>query len=374
MKIILYIGHHKVGSTTLQTYLSQNSYRLLQHGILYPFVEKQGAMLARAKQLMRSDKLGSGPINVREAHNALAFRMLSERETAKPFPTYHRNIPTTETILRTIQKQIKQHNPQAMILCSEVFSNLGPLVPDQISRLRDAFPSATFDIYLALRRPDEYIVSWQSQRLRFGEKLRALSNPKNKFGHQSIHFDYRALLEPWLSRIPQANLILRPYRDVLKNGGSCVDFVQMSTTDFPANMVPVTRQNPSLPNALMEIARLANRRLSKHTAHAVFDSLQAASAHIALPENNEVEMFGTDNRQRILELFEPTHAYLNTISHRSSFFADYSEIIQCKPIPEPNARRDALGQLTTDILTRFANKETAKFILHMRQNLLVRAT
>lgn len=39
MKVVFYIGHHKVGSTALQVYLSQNWLRLAQAGILYPAVE-----------------------------------------------------------------------------------------------------------------------------------------------------------------------------------------------------------------------------------------------------------------------------------------------------------------------------------------------
>lgn len=373
MKVILYIGHHKVGSTALQAFLSQNSLRLLQHGILYPFVEKQGAMLARAKQIMRSDRLGPGPINVREAHNAMAFRMLSERNDPKPFPSYHRGIPTTDKILQTIKTQIRQHNPQTLILCSEVFSNFGPLVPEQIERLRDAFPTAEFEIYLALRRPDKYIVAWQSQRLLFGEKLRSLRAAENQFSKNSIHFDYRALLEPWLTHIPQANLILRPYNEIMQNGGSFSDFSQMCNADFPDQLRPVHEQNPSISNAVVEIARLANRRLSKPAARTVFQDLKRVGAHISIPHNDEIEMFGVNNRQHILERFEPIHAYLGSISSRPSFFSDYAEMARCNPIPEPVAMRDALTQLHAETLAKFARKSTANFILELRQKMLANA-
>ena len=42
MKIIIYIGHHKVGSTALQVFLSQNWLALVRAGILYPSVETSG--------------------------------------------------------------------------------------------------------------------------------------------------------------------------------------------------------------------------------------------------------------------------------------------------------------------------------------------
>ena len=58
MKVILYIGHHKVGSTALQVFLSQNSHRLLQAGILYPAVEMQGfSHLGQGRQQGRHPRL-----------------------------------------------------------------------------------------------------------------------------------------------------------------------------------------------------------------------------------------------------------------------------------------------------------------------------
>lgn len=373
MKVILYIGHHKVGSTALQTFLSQNSHRLLQHGILYPYVERQGAMMAFAKRFMFGDRFGSGPINVREAHNALAFRMLSERVNPQPFPKYHRHIPSTDQILHSIQKQIKRHDPQTVILCAEAFSNLGPMLPEQIDRLRNAFPTAEFEIYLVLRRPDEYIVAWQSQRLIFGAKIPSLTATDNEYNRHGIHFNYYALLEPWLQRIPNARLILRPYSEVIRNGGSSADFTQQCGADFPDGLLPASPQNPSIPNAVMEIARLANQQLAKTTARDVVRDLRRISSHINLPKNAEIEMFGQDNRTRILEYFEPIHAYLNTISGSSSFFPDYAEITQCKPIPEATALRDALIQLNAGLLARVTNADTASFILDLRHQQQIQA-
>jgi len=362
MKVILYIGHHKTGSTSLQTFLSQNSNSLLKSGILYPYVERQGALMAAAKRLI-GDRLGPGPINVREAHNALAFRQMSESPMRRPVPQYHRHIPPSAQIFKTIQTQIERHDPQVLILCAEVFSNFGVVAPEQIDRLRDAFPAAQFEIYLGLRRPDEHIVAWQSQQLAFGNKSTQLSDPSHHFGFHNIHFDFAALLAPWLERFPDSKLILRPYSDILLSGGSSVDFTKNVSADFPADLRLAPKSNPSLPNALMEIARRANEQLTPDIAKSVRRSLHQAAQEITLPKNSDVEMFGPENRALILEHFAPVNAYLTEQSGNASFFPDYAEVGRCKPIPETEAMQIAFAQLDQSLLTKLGGKGVAAFIL-----------
>lgn len=368
MKVILYIGHHKTGSTSLQTFLSQNSNRLLKHGILYPYVERQGAFLAGAKRLF-GDRLGAGPLNVREAHNALAFRLMSESQKRRSVPQYHRHIPSSAQIFETIQSQIIRHDPQVLILCAEVFSNFGIVDPKLIDRLRDAFPTATFEIYLGLRRPDEHIIAWQSQQLAFGNTSTRLSGPNPPFGFRSIHFAYSALLGPWLARLPTAKLVLRPYSDILLSGGSSVDFVKNVSADFPTDLRPALRSNPSLPNALMEIARRANNQLPPDIAKSVRQSLRRAAHNITVPKNTDVEMFGPTNRTRIMKRFAPNHAYLSNLTGSPSFFPDYDEIGHCKPIPESEALQMTLAQLDANMLARLGPKDAAAFILDQRTQL-----
>lgn len=365
MKVILYIGHHKTGSTSLQTFLSQNSNRLLKSGILYPHVERQGAVLAGAKRLF-GDRLGAGPINVREAHNALAFRLISELSVGRTMPDYHRHIPSSTQVFETIQAQIKRHGPKVLILCAEVFSNFGSLDPKLIDQLRDAFPNAEFEIYLGLRRPDQHLIAWQSQKLAFGEVSTQLSDPGYYFGLYNIHFNYYALLAPWYTRFSTAKLTLRPYSDILRSGGSSLDFMQNVGADFPTGLRPAPKRNPSLPNAMMEIARRANQQLAPDMAKSVRRILRRAVQEITVPKNADVEMFGAKNRTFILEYFTPTHAYLNDLTDSDSFFPDYDEVGRCKPIAEHVAMQTVLEQLDEGLLRRLGSKHAAAFILDQR--------
>ena len=65
MKLVIFMGHHKVGSTSLQRFLSQNYLGLLKAGILYPSVESQGFSHNIAAALNGADFEGDLPINVR---------------------------------------------------------------------------------------------------------------------------------------------------------------------------------------------------------------------------------------------------------------------------------------------------------------------
>lgn len=365
MKVILYIGHHKIGSTSLQTFLSQNSNQLLKNSILYPYVERQGALMAAAKRFL-GDRLGAGPINVREAHNALAFRLISEISAGRSVPDYHRHIPSSAQIFATIQAQIERHKPKVLILCAEVFSNFGTSDPNLISQLRDALPTAEFEIYLGLRRPDEHLIAWQSQKLAFGEISTQLSDPGHYFGLYNIHFNFYALLAPWHTRFPTAKLTLRPYSDILLSGGSSMDFMENVDANFPTGLRPAPKRNPSLPNAMMEIARRANEQLTPELAKTVRQTMRRVAQRIDMPKNSDVEMFGPKNRAFILEHFTPTHAYLNDLTSSDSFFPDYDEVGRCKLIPENDAMQIVLEQLDKNLLVGLGGKDAAAFILEQR--------
>jgi len=180
MKAICHIGHHKTGTTTLQAFLSQNSHRLLQQGILYPWVESQGAAYSLAKAMGKGDKREILPINIREAHNALAFRMLADTLQSWKVPPYHQNLPHSNQLLLAVSNQIEALQPDWIVLCSEVMSHFGKVAPDQISRLRSTGLAAAEQIvvWCTLRRPDEQLVSWHGQQVRFGQAPAPLSRHK----------------------------------------------------------------------------------------------------------------------------------------------------------------------------------------------------
>lgn len=344
-KVVLFIGHHKVGSSSLQDYLSRNALALLRAGILYPSVEMQGHALMLAAALRGHDGLTALPLNLREAHNALAFRMIAEQKDRDP-PAHHPNLPSSKQMFHAIRQQMEALHPEAVVLCAEVFSNFAASDPRMIERLRDFFAGCDVTIMATLRRPDEYLVSWESQRMKFGQSGQPLRNPKRLLGSsRSIHLNYELMLRGWVETFPEARLVLRDYAEVMQAGGSIADFEAQSGLDMPQGLLPVPRSNPSIKVALLEIMRRINEAFPPGEAHRLRDAVQAEARAIDLPANGEIEMFGAENRQQLLELFAPSDAYLRQVTGKARFFADYDRIAETRPIPQAEASRAALAAL-----------------------------
>lgn len=376
MKAIIYFGHHKVGSTALQSFLFHNQRLLMQQGVLYPDVESEGLIHAIAQFLGASElsepqaaRLSAAALsqplsmNAREPHNALAFQMLAQA-TDGTVPNWHKGLPGVPQMLRALRLQARLLQPEAVLLCSEVMSNFGPRHPQLIDRVRDIYPEADHALYCVLRRPDEYLISWHAQRLRFGEKLLALSAGAALNYTGSIHFDYRKAVEPWLERFSEAPWHLRNYADVLQTGGSVEDFFATNGLTIPAAAVPAGRANESLPRAAMEIARRANHDLAPDDAGALRHYLLTCGDHIKPVPNKQVEMFGAPLRAELLRKFAPIHDWLSEQVDQAAFFPDLEDMARCCPVPEAEATADFLSQIP---LPALPNETLRDYIRALKQ-------
>lgn len=343
MKVILYIGHHKVGSTALQVFLSQNWLKLIRAGILYPSVESRGFAQNLARVLGEGDKAAQLPVNIREPHSALAYRMMSEVSPRK-VPSQFIKLPATGQMFQALHAQINHLKPKAVVLCSEAFANFGAVQPSLVKLLCDAFPDAEFEVYCALRRPDDYLVSWHGQRLKAGEQLKPLRDGGTKPYFETIHFDFRNVLRAWVEQVPDARLIIRNYTDILAAGGSTEDFITQCGIDFPADLIPAGRANLSLPRAAMELVRRGNHDLSPEHTHALCQYLLSDENGLKPVSNKDVEMFEAPLRREMAEQFSPIHDYLSDLVGHP-FFPDIDAITQTRPIPESRAAADLLAQI-----------------------------
>lgn len=367
MKAICHIGHHKTGTTSLQAFLSQNSHRLLQAGILYPWVESQGAARALAKAVKEGDRQEILPFNVREAHNALAFRMLADAEENWKVPPYHPNLPHSRQMLISVDSQITTLQPDTIVMCSEVMSHFGKVAPNLIRRLRAEGLKAAdqFTLWCTLRRPDEQLVSWHGQQVRFGQSPAPLSDPQ-ALNLKWIHFDYRAVIEPWLKRVPEADLVLRPYRETMEKGGSVEDFLRHGGFSPPADLLPALSLNVSFKPAVVTLLRLANAQLPRPQAQDLMNQIDGLTEGMTLLDSSEVEFLGPASRARLAEQFTPIHDWLSQISGRSSFFSDIEEMTLCRPIPERDALQGLIDQLTPRQIGMIADPATKDFLARLR--------
>ena len=350
MRIIIYVGHHKVGSTALQVFLSQNWLALAQAGILYPSVETSGFSRNLAEALQTgaykkgTTKHPPTDMNVREPHSALAYQMIASVTKRKVPPQFQR-LPSVPQMLMALRKQVSSIQPHTMILCSEVFANFGQVDPNLITQLVAGFPKAEIEIYCALRRPDDYLISWHGQRLKVGETLAPLNDGGLAPYYDSIHFDFRTVIEPWNNKLPKARLILRPYNEILKSGGSENDFMAQTSVKFPTGLKPAGRANKSLPRAGMELARRANHDLPGNLSHAFCQYLLNGEDTLEPTPNSDVEMFGADVRAELANRFAPIHDYLSKLTNRPKFFEDIDDVVHVRPVPQTQAAADLLSQI-----------------------------
>ncbi|WP_208351652.1 hypothetical protein [Pseudaestuariivita rosea] len=367
-RMIFHIGHHKTGTTSLQSFLSQNSLGLVKAGILYPWVEPQGAALFAAKALRGYDLAEDHPLNLREAHNALAFRLLSEAVPGLRVPTDHPHLPASFQMFSAINNQIKALRPDYVVLCSEVMSHFGMADEKLITRLRTAItPADETVIWCTLRRPDEHLLSWHGQQIRFGQSPERLDDPVAGLKLDWIHADYRSMIEPWQRLMPEAALILRPYQNTVQNGGSINDFRQHSGMSFPDNLIETGNMNIGFPHVLLPLLRLANVQLSPEAAEDMRDNLPKLVARFDLPPNDDIEHFGPTSRDTLVSFFAPVHDYLGQISGRDPFFPDFDDISQCRPVPVDNALRLFLDQVTGGHDNVLQTNEARQFLWDIRR-------
>ena len=344
MKVIFYIGHHKVGSTALQVFLAQNAAKLLQAGILYPCVEMEGFAQLLARVSQTGDDTRPLPINIREPHSALAYRMIAE-VSDRPIPPQFRMLPRVDQMLHAIRQQIRYLQPQTVILCSEAFANFADVDAGLIPRLHRTFPEAEVQIYCALRRPDEYLAAWHGQRIKVGEAIPPLREVGPGAYAGTIHTDYARLILPWVNALPEARVHLRPYEAIRAAGGSPQDFFAQTGIPLPQGMLPAGRQNASLPRAAMEIKRRANMALPPDQAHQLARHMQTAGDQITPLPDDQIDLFGPGQRAALAQTFEPVHAVLGQIAGQREFFADADQIATPRPVPEMEAARHYLAQM-----------------------------
>lgn len=334
MRLIIFAGHHKVGSTSLQDFLSRNAIRLIRSGILYPAVDFEGMSLMMARALDRGEVPENLPINAREPHNALAFRMLADNRNGT-VPEYHEGLPSRGQMFRALRKQVEFLRPDTVILAAEVFANFAPADPRMIKMLAELFPEAEITVLFTLRRIDEYIASWQGQRLKFGHKIEALRSGGLKHYYGNIHFNYRQMVEGWYETLPQAEIILRDYADVRAAGGSIPDFLTQTRLSVPDNLEAEKRTNESLHRGLYEIARLGNHGLPGPKARNLRGALRRITDDLNLPPSGDIELFGREIRGNLIDRFEPINQWLGEkVGQPEGFFPDLDAARTCHPVQE----------------------------------------
>lgn len=358
MKFVIFIGQHKVGSTSLQLSLARNYVRLLKAGILYPTIHNPD--LRRDMKTFAARHLGLTPVPmaVWEAHNALAHQMTYEA-AGMPIPPWHSNLPSVDEIFDNISAQIRRHDPHTVVICSETMSTFAGIEPRMIARLAQFTKGHEVQIMCTLRRPDEYIVSWHGQRMKIGERVLPMRYALSDY-LDTVHLDYRLMLDGWRRYFKEAEFSCDSYSNVLGRGGSIPDFWHRTGLSAPEGMVPPRKTNPSIPLAALEIVRRCNHMLPKDTASALCHWVIRKSHELGAEKNRNVEILGAENRERLWEHFAPVSTYLDTF--RAPFFEDLEDVTKPRPVPGREAARKLLPRLREMARARPPHKDIPDFL------------
>lgn len=136
-RVLVHIGPHKTGTTTIQHFLTQNRAALLDHGILYP----------EAGRRERG--------HLRYFHHPLIKALMDHDE------------PETARHVAEMQEEIARHRPRTVILSSEVLARTS-LAPETFASLRGLFPAARREWLMYLRRQDDLLISYYAERIQRG--------------------------------------------------------------------------------------------------------------------------------------------------------------------------------------------------------------
>ncbi len=186
-RLVLHIGMHKTGSSSIQRFFSRNRHLLRMLGVSYP-----DAFAPDGKRLSK--------------HNNLFEAMSHEKDMGEPHPVYG----PSETMIVELADEVRRS--KVTLISAEGLSGEFDIFAERFSVLRDRVP-VTVIVYL--RRQDDWIRSFHAQMVRMGE-MRSLPEFLEDPDVQR-HLDYADLLGRWETALGRDTLQVEifPPRDNL---------------------------------------------------------------------------------------------------------------------------------------------------------------
>jgi hypothetical protein len=281
MKILIHIGAHKTGTSSIQLFMHQNHQRLLNRGILYPHSGIR-----------------------RYGHHALALSCKpSSRSGEKTGLGFDGEL---EPILR----EIEAASVEQCVLSSEAFFVTDP---EKIQRLASAFSGADIRILAFVRRPDTMFMSIYTNRLK---KLKKKADLAKLSYHQYLErpdrlsrdLEFETQIDIWAGVFGRQNIDLRRVEE-----GDSVDAMMSAIGIDPESPLAADlkdglplRGNRARSNEALALLKLAKETLDDEKAvREVWDYCRAR-----LPKTAARSFLSPSERRRIISFFEASNARL----------------------------------------------------------------
>lgn len=230
MHLLLHIGPHKTGSSSIQRALEIGRDTLARNGVLYPAAEQFPAW-------------------------SLAALYATGEQRAHPM--LRQKLPTDAAVeawsrknWQELERQVTESDADLCILSSEHFASQRDAGP-MLAHLGRLFSGITVLAYA--REPAALYLSALQQRIQGGQCLRDLSTPRG------YRYTLRRQLETYIDGVGRENVILRHFRrDNLEEGDVVADFLARLSRFGKKISIPGHSVNESLPGAAIAWLLMVN--------------------------------------------------------------------------------------------------------------------
>ena len=290
-RLILHIGTHKTGSTTIQNYLYLNRLWLRPLGVHYP------------KPLM-------GPMFYVNNHKDLRDTARIEGRPRNPGP--HPELGTHDARLAAYTNAILEGGAPLSILSCEGWSSVLNRYADRLKVLKNRFD---IKVIAFMRRPDHWAEAFYRQRV--ANVAHRETMPFSQFVAQppmeEYLFERAKLFGWWAEAFGAENLTVIPYEPAV--GGFDLLEKFFDASGFPGGLprhllFRKARSNPTLPRAEAELMRQASeqgrapvrpKRIVRRPEASYFNALErAALLDRAAPDMDAItKAYVRDGRQEM---------------------------------------------------------------------------
>lgn len=219
--IILHIGRHKTGTTSLQKFLALNDSLLARkYGILYPVTGR----------------------NKKKHYHHPVFQNLIK---------YDKHINPEQ--IKRIFEESATANTETILLSSEMLAR-PEITDDQLEEIKDAFSGQAIKIIIYFRRQDTFLLSMYANHVRRG----LLAAPKTIYDME-VSLDYLAFAQRYARIFGQDAIIIRSYDNALLTSifEDMMDALGVKNgNEFHR---PAAQLNTRLPWRYLELLRVANK-------------------------------------------------------------------------------------------------------------------
>ncbi|MEE1672811.1 hypothetical protein SNR37_002221 [Agarivorans aestuarii] len=243
-KLIIHIGTHKTGTTTIQHQLYNSRDALLSNGILYP---------TYAEFLNKKDHY---------AHLDIAKAIMNESKVL--------SLKDVKTFFDNVYSYSVSHNIGTVIISAEPFYR-GKLVTGDgeywegrllfIEKLRSLIPFEDIELALVFRRQDNYLESLYNEHIKVTRYSKDIFSFYSDFSHR---FDYKRQIEVWRKVFPIIKV--ETFENLISNKSLTEDFLKFLGVDFEGEIVSLNHSsNVSWPVELVELKRILNGSYLKNS-------------------------------------------------------------------------------------------------------------